>query len=292
MNNCPICNHAETKFYFPKNKANYFRCSTCGTIFQHPLPTLQEMIEYANAQYDDGVYKEYLKADEIKYATFEYRLDKVLDMLKQNNHSETSPKILDVGCSNGRFIEVALNRGLDAWGVDFSESAIAAASPKVKPRIYRGDANDIVKLGVGKFDVITAFDLIEHVFDPVAFLNSLRGILAENGVVVFTTPDSSGLIRSIMGKNWPMLQPFQHTILLSQKSAAILLAKANFNPMFIAGTQKVFTLDYLFGQLEAPTPSIYNVYTKAKWLLPASLREKKIQINIGEMMVGATMSAL
>jgi 2-polyprenyl-3-methyl-5-hydroxy-6-metoxy-1,4-benzoquinol methylase len=289
---CPICEKHETKRYHSKNRAVYFRCTACETIFQYPLPTLQEMMNYANTEYDSGVYKEYLKADGIKYDTFEYRLDKVLSVLKQKNHSEISPRILDVGCSNGRFIEVARNRGLDAWGLEFSESAITAAAPEVKSRIYQGDANDIMSLDVGKFDVVTAFDLIEHLFDPITFLKNLRYILAEDGLIVFTTPDSSSFIRIVMGKYWPMLQPFQHTILLSRKSAATLLNITNYDPVFISGTQKVFTFDYLFGQLQAPTPSIYYAYNKTKGLLPRSVREKKFQIGIGEMMVGATISVL
>jgi 2-polyprenyl-3-methyl-5-hydroxy-6-metoxy-1,4-benzoquinol methylase len=289
--NCPICKESKTKKYDVKDRATYFRCIQCGTIFQHPLPTLQEMMDYANTQYDSGVYKDYLKADDIKYDTFRYRLGKVLDMLKAKNPSITSPRILDVGCSNGRFIEVALDKGLDAWGLEFSESAIAAAADSVRSRIYHGDANDLVNLGVGKFDVVTAFDLIEHLFDPVAFLNSLRTVLAENGLVVFTTPDSDSLYRLAMGGYWPMLQPFQHTILLSRKSAAILLKTSKYNPITISTTHKVFTLDYLFGQLQAPTPPIYHAYTKSKWIIPTSLRERKMQIGIGEMIVGATVAA-
>ena len=239
---CPICQMASVP-YCPKGSASYFRCNSCETIFQFPLPTIQEMMNYANTEYVNGMYKEYLKADELKYSTFEYRLEKVLRIFRLvNNQGKSHLRILDVGCSNGRFLDVALKNGHEAWGLEFSESAIAAASPSIQKRIIHGDANTIVDLEIGSFDVITAFDLIEHLFDPVDFLRGLRKVISKNGVIVFTTPDASSPLRSIMGKNWSMLQPYQHTVLLSRKSVVHLLKSAGYDLRFVRGTKKFFSL--------------------------------------------------
>ena len=54
---CPICGH-DASIYYSKDRATYFKCDFCGTIFQAPLPTLQEMMDYANAEYSGGLYKE------------------------------------------------------------------------------------------------------------------------------------------------------------------------------------------------------------------------------------------
>jgi 2-polyprenyl-3-methyl-5-hydroxy-6-metoxy-1,4-benzoquinol methylase len=285
--NCPICKY-ESSFYCSKDRANYFKCNACGTIFQNPLPTLQEMMDYANAEYDDGLYKEYLQANDLKYETFEYRLNKVLEAFKKQDHSKASPTILDVGCSNGRFIEVANRNGIDAWGLELAENAIAAAAPATRARIYHGDANNIESVGKKKFDIVTAFDLIEHLFDPFSFLTNLHKIITENGLIVVTTPDTSSLPRMLMGKNWPMLQPFQHTILLSRKSSILLLQKTNYKNVTANGTKKVFTADYLFNQLRGPNPKIYQTYRRFNKILPRFIRENKIQVNIGEMIISAT----
>jgi 2-polyprenyl-3-methyl-5-hydroxy-6-metoxy-1,4-benzoquinol methylase len=246
------------------------------------------MMDYANAEYSDGLYKEYLEANDLKYATFEYRLNKVLEAFKKQNPSGTSPRILDVGCSNGRFIEVATQNGIDAWGLELSENAIAAATSNIRGRIYHGDANNIESLGMEKFDIITAFDLIEHLFDPFSFLNNLRKIITKNGLIVITTPDASSLPRMLMAKNWPMLQPYQHTILLSRKAVKLLMQKTNYDNVSVAGTKKVFTLDYLFGQLKGPNPNLSHIYNRFKNVVPRFLKENKIQVNIGEMMVVAS----
>lgn len=285
--NCPICNEV-AHLYCSKDRANYFKCTFCKTIFQHPLPTLQEMMDYANAEYSDGLYKEYLEANNLKYATFEYRLSKVIEAFTNQNPSGTSPRILDVGCSNGRFLEVAIRNGIDAWGLELSENAIAAAAPAIRSRIYHGDANKIESLGIEKFDIITAFDLIEHLFDPFSFLHHLHKIISKNGLIVITTPDTSSLAQMLMAKNWPMLQPFQHTILLSREASKTLLQKTNYRNVSVDGTKKVFTLDYLFNQLRGPNPSLYQLYNRFNRILPRSVRENKIQVNIGEMMISAS----
>ena len=287
IKNCPICTQ-EAVLYCSKDRANYFRCDSCGTIFQDPLPTLQEMMDYANAEYSNGLYKEYLEANDLKYATFEYRLNKVVEAFKRQNPSVTAPRILDVGCSNGRFIEVAIRNGIEAWGLELSENAIAAASPDTRVRIYHGDANNIEHLGMEKFDIITAFDLVEHLFDPFSFLNHLYKIITKDGIIVITTPDASSLPRMLMGKNWPMLQPFQHTILLSRKASQMLLQKTNYKDISVEGTKKVFTLDYLFNQLKGPSPNLYQIYNRFEKILPNFIKENKIQVNIGEMMVSAS----
>ena len=284
---CPVCAN-KSEYYCNKNRAVYYRCHECGVIFQHPLPSLEEMINYADTEYKDGMYKEYLSADEIKNATFTYRLEKVLQIYReQNNELPSNLRIFDVGCSNGRFIEIAISRGYDAWGLEFSESAISAASPAIRDRIYKGDANEISKLKLGTFDVITAFDLIEHVFNPVGFLENLRQLAGDKSVFVFATPDASSPIRFLMGKNWSMLQPFQHTVLLARKSAKQLLESTGFDLIYMDSTKKVFTSDYLFGQLYAVNPAIHRAYKGIQGIIPKPIREKKFMVNIGEMMFGA-----
>lgn len=246
------------------------------------------MMDYANAEYNGGVYKDYLEANDIKYATFEYRLSKVMKVFRKQNRPKISPRILDVGCSNGRFIEVAVRNGIDAWGLELSENAIAAAKPEIKKRIYQSDANNIRSLGIEKFNIITAFDLIEHLFDPVNFLDNLHKVITPDGIIVITTPDASSFIRVIMGKNWPMLQPFQHTILLSRKASKILIQKAKYNYITTSGTKKVFTVDYLFRQLRGPNQSLYGLYDRIKKIIPRFVKEKQIHLDIGEMMVVAS----
>jgi SAM-dependent methyltransferase len=246
------------------------------------------MKNFVDAEYLEGSYKEYLEADDLKYATFEYRFNKVMNIFRKKPSPANQPRILDVGCSNGRFIEVALKNSMNAWGVELSDSAIAAAKPEIRKRIYRGDANKIEEMGEDNFDIITAFDLLEHLFDPLGFLKSLRKIIAKDGIIIITTPDTGSFFRIAMGKAWPMLQPFQHTVLFSRKSAKILLEEAGFNGVYFSGTKKFFSPDYLFGQLKGLNPCIYAIYSNMKKIIPGFMRKNRISLNIGEIMIAAS----
>ncbi len=67
----------------------------------------------------------------MKIRHFEDRLGDIGDRVKPG-------RLLDVGCSCGYFLEVAASRGFDVHGVEFSKSAIAAARPDVRDRIFQG----------------------------------------------------------------------------------------------------------------------------------------------------------
>src|SRR5437870_13563713 len=63
---CPICGAASV-YYCLRSPANYFRCPQCETIFQHTLPTVERMMEYADHDYAERLYEEYVHARASKY---------------------------------------------------------------------------------------------------------------------------------------------------------------------------------------------------------------------------------
>jgi 2-polyprenyl-3-methyl-5-hydroxy-6-metoxy-1,4-benzoquinol methylase len=194
-------------------------------------------------------------------------------------------RLLDVGCASGFFIETALKHGFDAYGVEFSKQAIAQAKPGIAERIVNGDVNSLHARHEQKFDIVVAFDIIEHTHDPIRFLRDIRGILSPRGWLVITTPDTGHFLRYLMGSRWPMLQPFQHTYLFSQKAMRKALETAGFNKIHIQDADKTLTLEYLMGQIKMNNPLLASVYRVISLLLPMTIRKKPFSVNIGEMMV-------
>jgi len=244
------------------------------------MPVSQEMTGYADREYSDGVYREYIAARDLKYLTFRRRVSKI--------ESRTSGRqLLDIGCSCGYFIDVALDHGFDAGGIEFSSVAIAAASDQARPRIIHGDVNTLQGMQKASFDVVTAFDVVEHTLDPLKFLAELRGLLKSGGLLVVTTPDTGHFLRLLMGKRWPMLQPFQHTCLFSAKSLRLAVESAGFANVEITPSKKVLTPEYLAGQIKAYNPWIARVYNSVSRILPKRLLNLPVAVNIGEMMAFA-----
>ena len=116
---------------------------------------------------------------------------------------------------------MALEAGFDPAGIELSPVAIDLAQPNVQERITCGDVNTMLTTDARQFDVVTAFDIIEHTFDPAAFLDDVGRVLAPGGLLVMSTPDTGHWLRTVMRSRWPMLQPDQHTFLFSRSGDAL-----------------------------------------------------------------------
>jgi SAM-dependent methyltransferase len=278
---CRICESHAVRLLCVKGPASYYVCRGCDTVFQHPLPTPDEMVGYADTQYREGVYRDYVRAREMKHAHFRHRLAEF------DTRFPPPGRMLDLGCSCGYFLDVALERGYDAYGVEFSEEAIAAAQPGTRQRIRRGNVNEAESDHPSEYDVVTAFDIIEHLEDPVAFLEEIAGMLSPGGGVVISTPDTRHVLRYLMGRRWPMLQPMQHTTLMSRLGLRVALERAGFGEVAVATARKTLTLEYLFEQVRDHNPALHAAYSVTRRMVPARVRSHPLRINIGELLAVA-----
>lgn len=276
---CPISG-AEAEFYCDKPPASYYRTPSLGLIYQKEVPSVAEMSEYAEKEYAGGVYKDYAAAGELKIATFHRRLA----LLQQLG---AKGRLLDVGCACGFLLEAALEHGFDPYGIEFSQEAVSLAKEHIKPRITIGDVNLLRERGDRKFDVVVAFDIIEHTQSPIRFLQDIRNILQPNGWLLVATPDTGHVLRYVMGCRWPMLQPMQHTYLFSRAAMAFALEKAGYEKVDIRSADKSLTLDYLLEQVRSHNPLLKGIYDRVAPFVPRSLRARRFAVNIGEMLAVA-----
>jgi cyclopropane fatty-acyl-phospholipid synthase-like methyltransferase len=234
------------------------------------------MREYAEKHYRAGVYAEYTRARPLKIETFRRRLALIRGY-------QGSGKLLDLGCACGFMIEVALEAGYDAWGVEFSEEAVKQAAPALRGRIRLGDIN---ALPAGEYDVITAFDILEHAQQPLDSLRRWAEMLRPGGLLVITSPDTDSIFRKLMGSRWPMLQPFQHTAMFSGVAMSGFLERAGLRMLEIRSAQKVMTMNYLLGQLDIYFPRATRLCHLAGNAFPR-LMDRSIPFRIGEFIAMA-----
>lgn len=104
-------------------------------------------------------------------------------------------RLLEVGCGDGWFLELAGERGARATGIEPDESV--AAGPLARALDVRvGPFPEAVR-EEGRFDAIVFNDVFEHLADPVAVLDRCRALLGDGGVLVFNLPDSRGLLHRV-----------------------------------------------------------------------------------------------
>lgn len=272
---CPLTGQP-ARSYARKGRGEYWRDPASGVIFLAEPPSLEHMAAFVDDEYERGVYRDYVSARPLKLATARQRLATIAGY-------SPGRRLLDVGCAAGFFIEAALEAGYDAHGIELSPVAIGFATEAVKPRIVQGDVNTLLARDPRQFDVVTAFDIIEHTFDPRAFVADIGRVLAPGGLLVISTPDTDHWLRPLMGSRWPMLQPDQHTFLFSRRAMHRMLEESGYTPLRLETAYKTLTIDYLFGQLRQTNPVLSRVLDVTKRVVPRALRERPLAFNIGEM---------
>jgi SAM-dependent methyltransferase len=163
------------------------RCD-CGLVFQDPQPSA-EMLR--DAYYHDEAFTEALFG-ELRETTLEHARRK-LSHLRGAGALRPGMRTLDVGASSGAWLEVAAAEGVAGIGVELGEATAARARTRGLD-VRSGTLEDVLpELRGQRFDLITFWDVLEHLHDPRRELGLARDLLAPGGRVAATFPNVEGL---------------------------------------------------------------------------------------------------
>lgn len=142
-------------------------------------------------------------------------------------------KVLDVGCGTGGFLAFAQDRGLIPYGFDASAAQADYAAkriPTVRSAFTLGEY--ISQLGCSvRFDVITIWDVLEHIREPAVFLKQLAEHLEQHGLLFVSVPNGQAVgwkkfLYFLAGKS-PELSPWEHVFYYSPSSLEICLKRCD-----------------------------------------------------------------
>lgn len=137
--------------------------------------------------------------------------------------------LLDVGCSSGAFVWIAQNMGLNAEGVEPTEKPLEKAR-EMGLKVHLGLLHEI-GFPDNSFDLITLFEVIEHLDKPAELLKECRRILRPNGILVIGTGNTQSWTRKIRGSSWEFFDMHRfggHINFFCPKSIAVLATFTGF----------------------------------------------------------------
>lgn len=205
-------------------------CKTCGLLTVHPRLSREESANY----YPDD-YISYPQAIEDEPSWFR-RLDRGYGIRKRCQpilkRVRTPGKILDIGCATGVFLNGMRRYGWDCYGVEPSAHAAEYARNRFGLNITNGYLDDI-EFPEGYFDVITLWDVVEHLPDPLQSLKKIRYLLKPGGWLVLSLPNTLAWERYWFKEYWAGWDIPRHYNMFSPQTIGLLLKKCDFKTMEI-----------------------------------------------------------
>lgn len=213
-------------------------CNNCGLVYSNPRPDAQDIVESYVAVKDPL----YLQEREGRVLTFERHLRPVMKLYPP------PARLLDVGAYIGVFVEIAAQHGYDAWGLEPSQWAFGEAR-KQGLQMIEGTL-ETVDLPEASYDVVTMWDVIEHVTDPQGELRRAHRLLKPGGLLVVHTMDIDSLFARVMRRRWPWLMEM-HIYYFSRRTLGVMLENAGFEVVRAVPQGRYLRLKYFATRLGA-----------------------------------------
>lgn len=201
---CKICHHVSTLYQADLSDDRYgypgvfsvYRCPQCG--FGQLQPTVPE-------DQLEELYTHYYPRKDITTASIKAGQEHTDHWLTGNpsiymRYAAPGLRILDIGCGDGAALLTMQSRGAEAYGTEFDHNVMAPAQ-QLGLKIHIGDI-DTAAWPDHSFDVITLSQLLEHVVDPMQFLQQAKKKLKPGGKIVITTPRLGGIQQRLSGRRW------------------------------------------------------------------------------------------
>lgn len=210
-NACNICGQSNYKGVYKIDKAYFLnhmpeawshyelpdlelvKCTNCSHRFISPLPS-EQLLDMFYGNYmttgKEDFYKDHFDTNYEKHY-FAQRLSGYIEEIA--NFCPPKANLLDVGCSTGIFLDIAQKRGFECYGIEINSEAANFAQMEFGLSVYRRKLEELTLPSEG-FDIITLWDLIEHLRLPSEFLGEIHRILKKEGILVLETPNINSLL--------------------------------------------------------------------------------------------------
>lgn len=260
---CKICGNNTTKKYenlfddrhgYP-GKFHIYECSNCGFMQTSPQLKQQNLTRIYSTHYPRQ--KINIKALRKAGKNIPSKAELYWKGLWGTCHYgiQKGEKVLDVGSGTGRSLIQIKALGGKAWGIDPDENSKKIAQ-KLDLQFYQGFIENC-PFPKKNFDLITCSQVIEHVPDPLRFLNNCNKFLKPSGRIKLSFPNTGALYRKLWGNKWLHWHTPYHLNHFNKKSFKMLIDKSNLSIKSIKTvTPNLWTILQIKSYLNKPKEGI------------------------------------
>ncbi len=280
---CMLCGSQEFRTQFEEPPYAVRRCSRCGLGWVSPRFDPERLAEiYKSDRYwrspspKTQGYTDYRGDQRLYLDTFRNRLRYVL------RDGPRTGRALDVGCAAGFCMAGMRELGFETYGLEISETIAAHAREQFGFQNIHIGPLEQAPYEDGFFDLITMWDVVEHVADPIALLRRARELLAPGGLLVIETQDIDSRFARALGPKWHHYKHEEHIYHFTPATVRTLLEQAGF---------RVAKLTHRFGGkyvslhfIAERAARVHPVITKL--LMPlAKFRRARVYLNFRDEMI-------
>lgn len=223
------CSSSHTKLMDP-----LVRCNDCGCQYLSPC-LLPEIIQNG---YADAIDPVFVSQNPFRIATFNRSLKSIARKIDLSKGSH----ILDIGSAGGAFLKAAKDLGFTPVGIEPSRWMCEFAKKEYNLDVRQGSLEE-QNFANEKFEMITMWDVLEHLPRPASTLKLVHELLASKGHLVLTYPDISGWPARLLGAQWPFLLSV-HLTYYTPQTITMQLEKAGFKILSITPYLQTLSIGY------------------------------------------------
>ncbi|MBN1311268.1 MAG: class I SAM-dependent methyltransferase [Anaerolineae bacterium] len=196
---CNLCGSSQYHVLFYRQPYTRVRCDRCGLIWSLEPPSAAALAAmYEEGYFTGDTYFDYIRNQDTIERNARIQLQRV--------HAYIKPPgvVVDIGCAAGFFLNVCRQAGWQTKGLELSGYASAYARERLGLDVFTGTLDE-TDYETGAVDLVTLWDVIEHVADPRETLTQAAGLLRTGGILALSTGDVRSIMSRLLGKWWRLI---------------------------------------------------------------------------------------
>jgi 2-polyprenyl-3-methyl-5-hydroxy-6-metoxy-1,4-benzoquinol methylase len=267
---CPLCGAGAHRGLFVKRGFTFVRCTECSLVFSNPQVDESLILEEYRAGTANDLWVDVLTSER----QLELDRRKFAEILDELEPFRGGGQLLDVGCSIGLFLRLAVDRGWTGTGIEFGERALAYARERLGL-----DVTDEPLATAGfepaSFDVVALLSVLEHTTAPREMLSEIAEVLRPGGALYVIVPNVDSLACRVLHEHAATFDGRNHLIYFSPRTLREMLAREGFDAA--STSTRVSSLDPVLEWL-AYEPPYSDADTEADPLARA-VRERRSDVE-------------